>query len=452
MNLQQINSLYFIGIGGIGMSAIARYFLSKGAKVSGYDKTPTQLTKQLATEGADIHYEENISLIPKQVDVVVYTPAIPQNHAEFVYYKENNYTVVKRSDILQWISNNSFNVCVAGTHGKTTTSAMIGHLLRHSGIGCSAFLGGIATNYNTNFWSSANNVVVVEADEYDRSFLKLSPDIAIITSMDADHLDIYGTAEEVENAFISFAGKTKAGGTLIYKSTISRKAELKADNLIAYNTANNDFNCHVTQWQVINGSYVFDVKGNNFTLEKVELNMGGIHNIENALAAILVGKTMGLSDEAIKAGIASFSGVKRRFEFHLKTSSAILIDDYAHHPQELTALLNGVKSLYPNLPITIVFQPHLYSRTQDQANGFAECLQFANKVILLPIYPARELPIEGVNSEMIANKMGNHSVKCLSKQAAITAIKDEKPTLVVLAGAGDIDLMINDIKQIMLEY
>ena len=455
-------NIYFIGIGGIGMSAIARYYNSIGVVVSGYDKTETVLTKQLQKEGINIHFEDNINLIPKQVDFVVYTPAIPFNHSELNFYRDNNYSVLKRSDVLKLITDNSFNICVAGTHGKTTTSSMIGHLLRDTGFGCNAFLGGIAANYNTNFWSSNQNNVVVEADEYDRSFLKLSPNIAIITAVDADHLDIYGTAEEVEKAFVQFSQKIKEGGCLILKHGLPIRAQFTTQDTCTYSVSDVNADIHITNLQVINASYHFDVINQFWTLKDVVLNMGGLHNIENILAAIGVAKYLKIDDGKIKSAVANFKGVKRRFEYILKPElanlqssnlvgvkkdGAVLIDDYAHHPDELKALINGVRSIYPNEKLTLVFQPHLYSRTKDFANGFAASLDMADEVILLPIYPARELPIEGVSSEMIVNKMSLKNKQVLDKNELLNFIKTNQPKLVVMAGAGDIDVMVSMVKE-----
>lgn len=447
--LSNIKKIYFIGIGGIGMSALARYFKFNNVEVYGYDKTETALTKSLEDAGIHVHYNENVDIIPKDVDVVVYTPAIPLNHKELEYYKQNNFNVVKRSDILQWITESSFNICVAGTHGKTTVTTMIAHVLRDSGFGCNAFIGGIASNYNTNFWSSNNNVVVVEADEYDRSFLKLVPDVAVITAMDADHLDIYGTAEELEKTFVQFSKKLKHNGCLIVKHGLKESENLLADTKYTYSFQNNLANVYANDIKVENGSYLFNVVSSQFNINNVKLNIGGLHNIENAIAAIVVAKYLKIDNEKIKAAIENFKGVKRRFEYILKTDEHVLIDDYAHHPEELKALITGVRSIYKNEKITMVFQPHLYSRTNDLADGFAESLAMADEVILLPIYPARELPIEGVESEMILNKMYIKNKQILSKQALIQWVKNNKPKLLVMAGAGDIDVLVNPIKEIL---
>ena len=447
--LENIHKIYFIGIGGIGMSALARYFVSKGYEVSGYDKVETPLTKELEKLGINIHYEERIDLMPKEVEAVIYTPAIPKDHKELLYYQQNNYKVVKRSDVLQWITESSFNVCVGGTHGKTTVTSMIAHILRDTGFGCNAFLGGIAANYNTNFWSNEKNVVVVEADEYDRSFLKLVPDVAVITAMDADHLDIYGTADEVENAFIQFSQKIKTGGYLVSKYGLKRNSELKADHHCTYSYDDVRADVHSANMQLQQGSYLFDIVAKEWCLNNILLHMGGLHNIENAIAAITVAKYLKIEDEKIKMAVANFKGVKRRFEYVVKNHDHVLIDDYAHHPEELKALITGVKSLFANEKMTVVFQPHLFSRTKDLADEFARSLDLADEVILLPIYPARELPVEGVTSELILNKMKLKDKEVLSKEELKKWVKEHQPKLLIMAGAGDIDALVLPIKEIL---
>ena len=444
--------IYFIGIGGIGMSALARYFHSKGAKVSGYDKTPSSLTKELEQEGMKIHYEENVDLIPKDAEIIVYTPAVPKEHKELVYYQQNGYKVVKRSDVLQIATESSFNICIAGTHGKTTITTMVAHLLRHTGYGCNAFLGGISVNYGTNFWSSERNVSVVEADEYDRSFLKLSPDIAIITAMDPDHLDIYGTAEVMEQAFIDFSARIKEGGLLISKFGLTRAKDLKGTRHLTYSVQNTNADAHAENIKMMNGSYEFDVVIKDRKIENVRLNIGGMHNAENAVAAITVASSLNIDEEKIKAAVADFRGVKRRFEYIIKTGELVFIDDYAHHPEELRALISSAKALFSDKKCTVIFQPHLYTRTRDLADGFAEVLDMAEEVILLPIYPARELPIAGVNSEMILEKMKSKNKRVLNKEEVKDWIKKDlkkQGKVLVTAGAGDIDLLVEPIKEIL---
>jgi UDP-N-acetylmuramate--alanine ligase len=405
-----------------------------------------------------VHFEEDVNMIPREVDVVVYTPAIPADHKELVYYKENNYTVVKRSDVLQWITESSYDICVGGTHGKTTVTTMIAHLLRDSGYGCNAFLGGISANYHTNFWSSDNNVDVIEADEYDRSFLKLSPDIAIITAMDADHLDIYGTLEEVENAFIAFTKRIHKDGCLIAKHGLKRSKELKAATHYTYSYDNNDAGVYADAIKVVNGAYRYNVISKDWKLYDVELHMGGLHNIENSLAAITVCKYLKIDDDKIKAAIKNFKGVHRRFEYvlggpnssqHGRQRGAVLIDDYGHHPAEVKAALTGVRSLFPEEKMTVVFQPHLYSRTNDFADDFAQSLDIADEVILLPIYPARELAMEGVTSQLILDKMQLPQKQVLDKNAMLDWMKLYKPQLVIMLGAGDIDALVQPVKEIL---
>ncbi len=442
------DNIYFLGIGGIGMSALARYFLAKGHKVSGYDKTTTPLTKELEASGMKIHYVDDVQMMDKEAAIVVYTPAIPAHHSELNFYRNNNYEVVKRSDVLQMITNGSYNICVAGTHGKTTMSTMIGHLLRHSGFGCNAFLGGISSNYETNFWSSENNCCVVEADEYDRSFLKLSPDVAIISAMDADHLDIYGTAEEMENAFVQFTQRIKTSGLLISKHGLKRTKDLQATNHLTYHLSNEQADVRAMNVTMREGSYGFDVQGKGWRLNNVVLNMGGMHNVENAVAAIAVAMHLKIDAEKIKAAVADFKGVKRRFAYLIKNEKQVLIDDYAHHPAELKALIESAKALFPNKKSTILFQPHLFSRTRDFADDFAAVLDLADEVILLPIYPARELPMAGVTSEMLLNKMENKNSRVLEKQAALHWLAANETPLLITAGAGDIDAMLNDIKNL----
>ncbi len=449
--LDTIKNIYFIGIGGIGMSALARYFVSKGCTVSGYDKTQTVLTESLSELGINIHYEDNTDLIDTKADVVVYTPAIPASHSELTFFRDNGYEVVKRSDILGWITEGTVNICVAGTHGKTTVSTMVAHLLRDSGYGCTAFLGGIAANYNTNFWSSENNVVVVEADEYDRSFLKLNPSVAVVTSMDADHLDIYKTAEAFEDAFVSFSEKVKPGGLLLAKKGLAREASFDTSTLVTYSLNGNGANIYAKDIRVVNGAYHFTVIGPSWQLDEMVLNMGGLHNIENALVAVAVAVHLGIEPQKIKAALANFAGVKRRFEYQIKTDAQVLIDDYAHHPAELAALISGVRSLYPAQKLTLVFQPHLFSRTQDLCDGFAASLSAADEVVLLPIYPARELPIPGVTSEMIIGKMTNKNVVLLQKEELSAWVKAEAPKLLVMAGAGDIDVLIRNMKNDLIQ-
>lgn len=449
--LKNCKHIYFIGIGGIGMSALARYFNKQGVVVSGYDKTPTLLTDALIQEGIQIHFEDDLSKIDKEAAVIVYTPAIPSDHGELNYYKDNGYLVVKRSDVLQWITENAFTIAIAGTHGKTTTTSMTAHILRHSGYGCNAFLGGIASNYGTNFWSHEKNVVVVEADEYDRSFLKLAPNIAVITAVDPDHLDIYGTAQEVIKAFGEFSDKIKSGGVLIKKWNTAFNTLTHNKTVLTYDYHNEKASYHTINLKVVEGSYQFDLVHPAGICKNIVLNMGGLHNVENVSAAIAIALQLKIDEVKIREAVASFAGVKRRFEFKVKTSKKVLIDDYAHHPEELNALISGVRSLYPNEKMVLVFQPHLYSRTKDQCEGFVETLDKADEVILLPIYPARELPMEGVNSQMLLDKMKLKHKKLMSKEELFAWAESTQDKLIVMAGAGDIDNCILKVQDILTQ-
>jgi UDP-N-acetylmuramate--alanine ligase len=444
-----IRRIYFIGIGGIGMSALARYFRSQGKGVSGYDKTETELTRQLIGEGIPVHYEENLDLAPKDVQLVVYTPAVARDNKELLYYQQQGYTIMKRSEVLGVITKSSFNICVAGTHGKTTISTMIAHILRHSGYGCNAFLGGISVNYDSNFWSDQRNVCVVEADEYDRSFLKLSPDIAVITAMDADHLDIYGTKEALEEAFIRFSQQLKSGGLLISKYGLSRDNQLKAGRHIRYHIKDEHADIHAENIRLSQGSYEFDVVMRGWRLRSLVLNMGGMHNVENAIAAISAAHALEIDEDKIKSAIAAFRGVKRRFEYIIKNEGLRFIDDYAHHPEELRAVITSVKDLFPGSKCVVAFQPHLYSRTRDFADGFAKSLDLADEAIVLPIYPARELPIEGVTSAMILGKMKSNHKHLMTKGELLDWIKGQKIESLITAGAGDIDELVLPIKEII---
>lgn len=444
--------IYFIGIGGIGMSAIARFFLKKNAIVSGYDKTPSSLTKELIAEGANVHYKDDPSALDRAADVIIYTPAIPSNMSELVYYKEFEYTVVKRSDILQWITQSTFNICVSGTHGKSTTTTLIAHILKTAGKPFRAFLGGISSNYNTNFLGNGDEPIsVVEADEYDRSFLKLDPNVAVVTAMDADHLDIYGTVDAVQEAFVDFTKRIRKDGFLFYKTGLERGADLVADHKYSYALEDQNADYHASDIVTKDGAYLLNIHTPTETLKNIVINLGGLHNIENAVVACAAAKAVGVDNEAIVKALLTYKGVHRRFEKVLDVPGKILIDDYAHHPQELQALIRGVRSLYPQ-KMTLVFQPHLYTRTRDLADGFAKVLDLADEVILLPIYPAREQPIVGVSSELLLSKMTLDNKKVLSKEDLKDYVAEHKPQLLVMCGAGDIELLLTEMKEIMENY
>lgn len=447
MNVREIKRIAFVGIGGIGMSALARFFRQRGAAVSGYDKTETDLTRALVNEGIDVHYTDDAALVDKAAELVVYTPAIPQNHAELNWYREKGYPVYKRSDVLGWITEGMHAVTVAGTHGKTTVSTMIAYLLRETGFGGTAFLGGISANYSTNFWSGEGDTAIIEADEYDRSFLKLHPDVAVLTSMDADHLDIYGTVEAMEEAFVGYTANIKPGGTLVVKHGLEHGARLKGDNRTMYslqNSAADVFAANVVQKE---GGYVFDVIGKRGLVMGLRLPVGGMHNVENAVAATAVALHLGVDAHGIKTAFASFRGVKRRFEYVVKSEAVVYIDDYAHHPEELAALIQSAKRLFPKRKCVVAFQPHLFSRTRDLADGFAHSLDAADEVLLLDIYPAREMPMPGVTSTMIADKMST-PVTILSKDAVLEYAATARPDLFITAGAGDIDALVQPLKEI----
>ena len=449
MDVREIKKVYFVGIGGIGMSALARFFLARGAAVSGYDRTETDLTKKLAQEGMSIHYTDDVALLDQDTELVVYTPAIPKGHTEFNWYRANNYPVYKRSDVLQWITESLFAITVAGTHGKTTISTMIAYLLRETGYGCNAFLGGISVNYQSNYWSSDNNTAVIEADEYDRSFLKLFPDVAVLTAMDPDHLDIYGTAAEMEAAFIQYTANIKPGGTLVVKHGLHRSGELKAGNAITYSLLNDAADVYSQNMLHHNGGYIFDVTGRDWNISGLHLAIGGLHNVENAVAAITVTQLLGIDPEKVKLALSGFKGIRRRFEYVLMTDKIVYIDDYAHHPAELAALINSAKHLFPDRRCVVAFQPHLFSRTRDFADGFAESLDMADEVLLLDIYPARELPEEGVTSWLIADKMKNKAHTIVSKEGLLEFVKTAPLDLLITCGAGDIDKLVEPIKEIL---
>ena len=447
MNLENLHSVYFIGIGGIGMSALARFFNERNVNVSGYDKTPTPLTNLLIKEGIKIHFEENIDLINKEVDLVVYTPAIPATHIELIWYQQSQIEVVKRSDVLQSISQYMQAICVAGTHGKTTISTLISHILRHTNYGCNAFLGGISSNYGVNYWQSENKCAVIEADEYDRSFLKLQPSIAVVTAMDADHLDIYGTVEEMERCYLQFITQIK--DTLVYKHGLKHSNQFQAPNKVSYSLQNDASTYYASNIKMSNGSYSFTFNKEGNELGDIVLHIGGMHNIENTIAALAVCDLLNLDIEKVKLAVEAFKGVKRRFEYIIKNNHIVYIDDYAHHPEELKMLISSAKTLFKGRKVSVVFQPHLFTRTRDFVDGFAESLDLADEVILLDIYPARELPIEGVTSEIILNKMSLNNKHILSKESTLKWVEASPLEILITAGAGDIDNLIEPIKNIL---
>lgn len=438
--------VYFIGIGGIGMSAIARYYNARGFKVSGYDKTPSPLTHALESEGIDVHYEDNTDFVPKDIEetLVVYTPAIPADMGELVYVQEKGYRVIKRSRMLGEIAQGQRCMAVAGTHGKTTTSTLTSHLFMDSGEGCSAFLGGISKNYDSNLIISGNDVMVAEADEFDRSFLQLYPEIAVITSMDADHLDIYGDAEHVTEAFKAFA--SQVSGTVIVKHGLDITPEDTSARIMTYSFGNPEADFHAEPLE--DGHFNLHYPGG--VIKDCVVGIPGWVNVENATAASAIALTYGLEPDKIRKALATFSGVKRRFDIQVRKPGCVYIDDYAHHPKEITAALSSIRRTYPHAKLTAVFQPHLYTRTRDFAPEFAEALSIADKVILLDIYPARELPIPGVTSEIIFKDINAEKI-LLDREKLMEYLAGEKVEVLVTLGAGDIDRFVGDIARMLEE-
>ncbi|GAA4801067.1 UDP-N-acetylmuramate--L-alanine ligase [Olivibacter ginsenosidimutans] len=448
MIIEDLKQVFLIGIGGIGMSALARYFNHFNVPVAGYDKTETALTRQLTNEGISVYYDDAVEHVafaftyPQQDYLIIYTPAVPNDLAILRFFRELDCRLYKRSEVLGIISNRCHTIAIAGTHGKTTTSSMIAHLLTHSGYGCSAFLGGIAANYNTNVLFSSNQTLVVEADEYDRSFLTLYPSIAVVTSMDADHLDIYGDQSHLVESFRLFIDQVATTGIRIVKAgltlpadihySIVDKADVYADNI-----------------HIIDGMFHFEYHAMDITIKGIKLGIAGRHNIENAVAAITAVRALGITEDAIKEALASFKGVKRRFEFIVCQEDCVYIDDYAHHPVELEACLSAVKELYNGKTLTCIFQPHLFSRTRDFADEFAQALAQADIVILMDIYPAREEPIVGIDAEWLLLKIDVERKYKLSNAEILDYIRNERPEVLVTVGAGNIDLLVEPIKEIL---
>ena len=442
MNLNQIHNVYFIGIGGIGMSALARYFKAIGKNVSGYDKTETELTTELIESGIDIHFKDEISLIPTDYYIentlVVITPAVPKTHSQWNYFLERDFVVKKRAEVLGLITKDTFCFAVAGTHGKTTTSSILGHILYQSGADVTSFLGGIVENYNSNLIGTGKTITVVEADEFDRSFLHLYPNIACVTSMDADHLDIYGDSAAIEASFLEFANKINDKSQLFIAKNLDLEGVTVAVN------ENADFKAFNVR--IDNGNYVFDVQTPSEIISDLQFGLPGKHNLSNALMALAMSKTFGTSNEDIVAALKSFKGIKRRFSYQIKEANLVYIDDYAHHPTEIDAVFQAVSELYPNQKVVAIFQPHLFSRTRDFADGFANSLSQFAEVLLLDIYPARELPIEGITSNWLLDKMTNNHKKVVSKSDLIAEILKSEAKIIVTIGAGDIGELVPSIK------
>ena len=447
MNLNKIHNIYFIGIGGIGMSAIARYFSANGKQVGGYDKTKTDISDSLVALGISVTFKDDISNLDShylnpETTLIVYTPAVPKNHVQLNYFLDNTFKVLKRSEVLGLITEHSFCLAVAGTHGKTTTTSILGHLLNECGVKLTAFLGGISENYNSNLILNGDKVSVVEADEFDRSFLTLSPDMACITSMDADHLDIYGDASELIKTFEDFTKKLKPNGKLFVKNGLPL-------NGITYGIEDNaDYSAqNIT---IKDGTYIFDVKTPKTVLKQFKFNLPGRHNLSNALVALAMSLEYGLPHDQLIKALASYKGVKRRFTYQIKTDDIVFIDDYAHHPEEINAVHQAVREMYPNDKVVAVFQPHLFSRTKDFAQDFAKSLAQFDQILLLDIYPARELPIEGVTSDWLLGMIDNKNKKIVTKQTMIQHIKASNARIVLTIGAGDIGAEVSKIKKELL--
>lgn len=450
--MKSYSNIYFIGIGGIGMSAIARYYNFKGLKVSGYDKTPSELTHALESEGIEIHYEDNISYIPKDVEdtLVVYTPAIPKDMGELVYVQENGYRVIKRSRMLGEIAEGQRCLAVAGTHGKTTTSTLLAHIFQDSGEGCSAFLGGISKNYDTNLLVSRNETIVAEADEFDRSFLQLFPEIAVITSMDADHLDIYSDVSTMHEAFKAFA--SQVSGTVITKLGLPIGSEDTKASILRYSYDDPSADFHASDISVDEcGYFTFNLHWPGGIIEGCKVGIPGWINVENAVAASAIALTYGLEPERIKHALGTFLGVKRRFDIHVNRPGCSYIDDYAHHPKEIAAAISSMRDIFPGRKLTAIFQPHLYTRTRDFADEFAEALSNVDKLIMLDIYPAREEPIPGVTSEIIFNNVTAPEKVIMVKEDLMEYLKDEPVDTLITFGAGNIDRFIIPITEMLCQ-
>ena len=447
MELANIKNVYFIGIGGIGMSAIARYFKFIGKNVAGYDKTPTHLTDELVAEGIHIHFDDSTALIEdsfldKEHTLVVVTPAVPKHHTEWNYFLDNGFVVKKRAEVLGIITKGTFSFAVAGTHGKTTTSSILGHILYQSGVDVTAFIGGVVENYNSNLIGSGKTVTVAEADEFDRSFLHLHPDIACVTSMDADHLDIYGDTASIEASFREFADKVEDKNKMFVVKGLPLEG-------ITVGVGNGEFSAQ--NIRIEDSWYVFDVVTPSETITDIRFGLPGHHNLTNATLALAMARTYGVSGEDIKAALSSFKGVRRRFSYQIKTDELVYIDDYAHHPTEINAVYQAVSELYPDKKVLAVFQPHLFSRTRDFADGFAQSLGQFENIVLLDIYPARELPIEGITSQWLLDKIENPTKKLVSKQDLLQLLKTTKADVVITIGAGDIGEMVPEIKALLHE-
>jgi UDP-N-acetylmuramate--alanine ligase len=443
-------TVYFLGIGGIGMSALARYFLSSGWKVHGYDRTSTVLTGQLQEEGMIIHYEEDTKLIPAHVDIVVYTPAVPTDHSEYRYFVQNGISILKRAEVLGLIAQDYQTIAIAGTHGKTTTTTLVSHLLKQSELDCQAFLGGISKNYESNLLlSDSSPFLVAEADEFDRSFLQLFPFIAVITSIDADHLDIYGDHSKMLNTFTEFTGNIMPGGTLILKSGLELPLNLQEECTLYRYSMNGTGDFMATHLELRKGLYHFDFHFPGGIWKDLVLGLPGLYNVENAVAALAAVWLCGADEEEIRPALESFQGVRRRFDIRFSGRNCVYIDDYAHHPAELTASITAARNLFPGKKVTGIFQPHLYSRTRDFADEFAIALDLLDEIILLPIYPAREMPIPGISSEMLQSKIQSGKCTIASMKDFPECLNVNKLEVLMTLGAGDIDILTVPIEKFL---
>lgn len=459
MDLHTVTALYFVGAGGIGMSALIRYFLANGKQVGGYDKTPSELTAALIREGAAIHYTDDMALVEDcflspEHTLVVYTPAIPDSHTELTYFRTHGFQVVKRAQLLGEITRCNRGLCVAGTHGKTTTSSMLAHILKQSHVDCNAFLGGILKGYESNLMlSKKSNLTVIEADEFDRSFHWLRPYMAVITSADPDHLDIYGTAEAYRESFEHFTSLVSPDGVLLMKKGVLVAPRLQENVRLFTYSATEKADFYAENVVVSDGSITFDFVGPNVRIDNVELGVPVMVNIENGTAAMAIAWLNGATEEEIRRGMATFKGPHRRFEFHLKTPQCVLIDDYAHHPAELKQSILSVKALYPNRRLTGVFQPHLYTRTRDFASDFAASLSLLDELILLDIYPAREEPIPGVTSALIFDQvtLPADRKKLIQREELLALVEQESFEVVLMVGAGNIDRLVEPVKEILVQ-
>jgi len=448
MNLEKVNKMYFLGIGGIGMSALARYFHQRGVEIHGYDLTSSPLTEALQKEGMHIHFDDNIGKIPENIDLAIYTPAIPADNKELAFFRNNKISLLKRAELIELLTKNHFTIAIAGTHGKTSISALTAHLLKSAGKNITALVGGICKNYHSNLISSKKtDYFLVEADEFDRSFLKLKPNISLVSSMDADHLDIYGNHEELKKNFRAFVNNTVEGGTLVYNQKL-KEFDAYPGNKMSYGLKTSA-NFRANKIRIVDGRFNFNVFYGDILIKDISLQIPGFHYVENALAAVAIAFELGLTADEVKKGLESFKGVERRFEFHINNSKTVYIDDYAHHPEEIRVTVEAARKLFPGRKICGIFQPHLFSRTRDFAEGFAQSLSQLDEIILLGIYPARELPIPGITSKVIFDLIKNPNKVLLGKDELLPYLEKKEIDVLLTLGAGDIGMMPEKIKNLL---